>query len=102
MIALILCLVFDFISVDTFSAVVCKVLDKCICLGVPVGSFPVSAKILPPALNYFPYIVNVLTGALLEVILSFTDVVLVTEFAPWISLGASRKTISSIRHWRIL
>jgi hypothetical protein len=98
MIALILCLVFDFISVDTFSAVV----DKCICLGVPVGSFPVSAKILPPALNYFPYIVNVLTGALLEVILSFTDVVLVTEFAPWISLGASRKTISSIRHWRIL
>jgi hypothetical protein len=61
--------------------VVCEVLGECICLGITAGSFPIGAKILSPVLYHLPYVVNVLTGSLLEVVLSFTDVVLVADFA---------------------
>jgi hypothetical protein len=61
--------------------VVCKVLGECICLGITAGSFPIWAKILPPALYHLPYIVNVLTGSFFEVDLSVADVVLVADFA---------------------
>jgi hypothetical protein len=60
---------------------VCKVLGECICLGITAGSFPIWAKILPPALYHLPCVVDVLTGSLFEVVLSFTDVVLVADFA---------------------
>jgi hypothetical protein len=93
--------VFDFITVDTFSSVVCKVLGECICLGITAGFFPIWAKVLTPALYHYhlPCVVNVLTGSLFEVVLSFTDEVLVAEFA----VGGCRLQYSfcSCRHGNI-
>jgi hypothetical protein len=74
--------VFDFITVDTFSAVVCKVLGKCICLGMPVPFQSGPKFFLPLSITFHTWWMCWLVRFLKWFrVLPTYDVVLVADFA---------------------